>query len=129
MTYAWLDVTRNTGIARIMHMLCRSKTYTWKDVILVKRSMIRGFSPSTYITMHLDNYQSFFHQPMHNWIVLKTVLRLLFNVNFNANLKLFLRLSSCASVSEKTLIMDRSSTVIVCGYMNCIMVVSVSTCL
>jgi hypothetical protein len=27
-----------------------------------------------------------------------------FNVNFNANLKLFLRLSNCASVSEKTLI-------------------------
>jgi hypothetical protein len=28
----------------------------------------------------------------------------LFNVNFNANLKLFLRLSNCASVGEKTLI-------------------------
>jgi len=29
----------------------------------------------------------------------------LFNVNFNANSKLFLRLSNCASVGEKTLIM------------------------
>ena len=45
MTYAWFDVTRNAGIARIMHMSYRSKTYTWNDVILVKRSMIRVFSP------------------------------------------------------------------------------------
>jgi len=36
-------VTRNAGIARIMHMSYRSKTYTWNDVILVKRSMIRVF--------------------------------------------------------------------------------------
>jgi len=43
MTYAWFDVMRNAGIARIMHMSYRSKTYTWNDVILVKRSMIRGF--------------------------------------------------------------------------------------
>ena len=41
MTYAWFDVSRNAGIARIMHMSYRSKTYTWNDVILVKRSMIR----------------------------------------------------------------------------------------
>jgi len=26
--------------------------------------------------VHLDNYQSFFHQLMHNWIVLKTILNL-----------------------------------------------------
>jgi hypothetical protein len=43
MTYACFDVTRNAGIARIMHMSYRSKTYTWNDVILVKRSMIRVF--------------------------------------------------------------------------------------
>ena len=43
MTYAWFDVTRNAGIARIMHMSYRSKTYTWNDGILVKRSMIRVF--------------------------------------------------------------------------------------
>jgi len=43
MTYAWFDVTRNAGIARFMHMSYRSKTYTWKDEILVKRSMIRVF--------------------------------------------------------------------------------------
>ena len=45
MIYAWFDVTRNAGIARIMHMSYRSKTYTWKDVILVKRNMI--LSPPT----------------------------------------------------------------------------------
>jgi len=49
MTYAWFDVTRNAGIARIMHMSYRSKTYRWKDVILVKRSMIRVFL-SPYVT-------------------------------------------------------------------------------
>ena len=38
MTYAWFDVTRNAGIARIMHMSYRSKTYTWNDAILVKIS-------------------------------------------------------------------------------------------
>jgi len=43
MTYAWFDVTRNAGIARIMHMSYRSKTYTWNDIILVKRSMIWVF--------------------------------------------------------------------------------------
>jgi len=36
-------VTRNAVIARIMHMSYRSKTYTWNEVILVKRSMIRVF--------------------------------------------------------------------------------------
>jgi len=41
MTYTWFDVTHNAGIARFMHMSYRSKTYTWNDVILVKRSMIR----------------------------------------------------------------------------------------
>ena len=40
MTYAWFDVTRNAGIALIMHMSYPSKTYTWNDVILVKRSII-----------------------------------------------------------------------------------------
>ena len=40
MTNAWFDVMCNTGIARIMHMSYRSKTCTWNDVILVKRSMI-----------------------------------------------------------------------------------------
>jgi len=43
MTYAWFDVMRNAGIAQIMHMSYCSKTYTWNDVILVKRSMIRVF--------------------------------------------------------------------------------------
>jgi len=42
MTCAWFDVTRDAGIARIMHMSYRSKTYTWNDVILIKRSMIWG---------------------------------------------------------------------------------------
>ena len=46
MTHAWLDVTRNAGIARIVRMSYRSKTYTWNDVILVKR-----------IILHLPAYE------------------------------------------------------------------------
>ena len=38
----------NAGIARIMHMSYRSKTYTWNDVILVKRIMIRAFFIVTF---------------------------------------------------------------------------------
>ena len=34
---------------RTMHMSYRSKTYTWNDVILVKRSMIRGFFSPYFI--------------------------------------------------------------------------------
>ena len=49
MTYAWFDVTRNAGIARIMHMSYRSKTYTWNDVILVKRIMIRVFFSAHFV--------------------------------------------------------------------------------
>ena len=32
------------ALHRTMHMSYRSKTYTWNDVILVKRSMIRFFN-------------------------------------------------------------------------------------
>jgi len=41
-----LPVTCHSRCAshRTMHMSYRSKTYTWNDVILVKRSMIRVFS-------------------------------------------------------------------------------------
>ena len=41
-----LPVTCHSRCAshRTMHMSCRSKTYTWNDVILVKTSMIRVFS-------------------------------------------------------------------------------------
>jgi len=40
-----LPVTYHSRCAshRTMHMSYRCKTYTWNDVILVKRSMIRGF--------------------------------------------------------------------------------------
>jgi len=47
MTYAWFEVMRNAGIAQIMHMSYCSKTYTWNNIILVKRSMIRVFSSSS----------------------------------------------------------------------------------
>jgi len=47
MTYAWFDVTRNAGKARIMHMSYRSKTYTWNDVILVEKY--------DFFTMKLDS--------------------------------------------------------------------------
>ena len=52
MIYAWFDVKRKAGIARFMHMSYRSKAYTWNDVIVVKRSMIRVF-----ITCHLNTAQ------------------------------------------------------------------------
>jgi hypothetical protein len=39
----------------------------------------------------------------------------LFNVNFNENLKLFLRLSSCASFGEKTLIIKLDLKETVCS--------------
>jgi len=55
MTYAWFDVTGNAGIARIMHMSYRSKTYTWNDIILVKRSMIGVFFS---VKFHTLKYQS-----------------------------------------------------------------------
>jgi len=44
-----LPVTCHSRCAshRTMHMSYRSKTYTWNDVILVKRSMIRVFFPHT----------------------------------------------------------------------------------
>ena len=57
MTYAWFDVTRNAGIARIMHMSYRSKTYTWKDVILVKRSMIRVFIMEYLFSFDTERYK------------------------------------------------------------------------
>jgi hypothetical protein len=59
-------------------------------------------------TVHLDNCQSFlpsdaqldsFKNNLKFYI--KIDIKTLFNVNFNANLKLFLRLSNCASVGEK----------------------------
>jgi len=43
MTYAWFVLFQRCTSHRTMHMLYRSKTYTWNDVILVKRSMIRVF--------------------------------------------------------------------------------------
>jgi len=56
MTYAWFDVTRNAGIARIMHMSYRSKTYKWNDVILVKRSMIGVLSCLIQVGMSRGTY-------------------------------------------------------------------------
>ena len=43
MTYAWFVLFQRCASHRTMHMSYRSKTYTWNDVILVERSMIRGF--------------------------------------------------------------------------------------
>jgi len=51
MTHAWLDVMRNAEIARIVRMSYRSKTYTWNDEILVKRSMIRVFLKVQFLTV------------------------------------------------------------------------------
>ena len=43
MTYARFVLFQRCASHRNMHMSYRSKTYTWNDVILVKRSMIRVF--------------------------------------------------------------------------------------
>ena len=43
MTYAWFVLFQRCASHRTMHMSYRSKTYTWNDVIIVKRSMIRVF--------------------------------------------------------------------------------------
>jgi len=43
MTYAWFVIFQRCASHRTMHMSYRCKTYTWNDVILVKRSMIRVF--------------------------------------------------------------------------------------
>ena len=43
MTYAWFVLLQRCASHRTMHMSYRSKTYTWNDVILVKRSMIQVF--------------------------------------------------------------------------------------
>jgi len=43
MTYAWFVLFQHCASHKTMHMSYRSKTYTWNDVILVKRSMIRVF--------------------------------------------------------------------------------------
>ena len=43
MTYAWFVLFQRCASHRTMHISYRSKTYTWNDVILVKRSMIRVF--------------------------------------------------------------------------------------
>jgi len=50
MTYAWFVLFQRCASHRTMHMSYRSKTDTWNDVILVKRSMIRGF----FIVSHLS---------------------------------------------------------------------------
>jgi len=66
MTYACFDVTRNAGIARIMHMPYRSKTYTWNDVILVKRSMIRVFFFKFSCSIYTANNLNFIFQINHS---------------------------------------------------------------
>ena len=63
MTYAWFVLFQGCASHRTMHMSYRSKTYTWNDVILVKRSMIRVFL-SCHIQVawscgtHAANYSS-----------------------------------------------------------------------
>ena len=56
MTYTWSVLFQRCASHRTMHMSYRSKTYTWNDVILVKRSMIGGFIVShsgCYVTWYL----------------------------------------------------------------------------
>jgi len=69
MTHAWLDVTRNAGIARIVRMSYRSKIYTWNYVILVKRSMIRFFLSNTSVYYHLKYIQGDMFWP--HWAIIR----------------------------------------------------------
>jgi len=48
MTYACFVLFQRCASHRTMHMSYRSTTYTWNDVILVKRSMIRVFYRVTF---------------------------------------------------------------------------------
>jgi len=56
MTYAWFVLFQHRASHRTMHMSYCSKTYTWKDVILVKRSMIRVLSCHIHVGMSCGTY-------------------------------------------------------------------------
>ena len=49
MTYAWFVLFQRCTSHRTMHMSYRSKTYTWNDIILIKRIMIWVFF---FIVLH-----------------------------------------------------------------------------
>ena len=51
MTYAWFMLFQRCASHRTMHMSYRSKTYTWNDVILVKRIIVSH--SGCYITWYL----------------------------------------------------------------------------
>ena len=61
MTYAWFVLFQRCASHRTMHMSYRSKTYTWNDVILVKRSMIRVLSSHSgwYVTWYVCGQLTF----------------------------------------------------------------------
>ena len=56
MTYAWFVLFQRCASHRTMHMSYRSKTYTWNDVILVKRSMIGVLSCLIQVGMSRGTY-------------------------------------------------------------------------
>ena len=64
-----LPVTCHSRCAshRTMHMSYRSKTYTWNDVILVKRSMIRVFFSTNISTEYFKHvaHTPFFSSKCH----------------------------------------------------------------
>ena len=51
MTYAWFVLFQRCASQRTMHMSYRSKTYTWNDVILVKRIIVSH--SGCYVTWYL----------------------------------------------------------------------------
>jgi len=63
-----LPVTCHSRCAshRTMHMSYRSKTYTWNDVILVTRSMIRVFSHCSLTAQHVSSDIIAHHQELLN---------------------------------------------------------------
>jgi len=51
MTYAWFVLFQRCTSHRTMHMSYRSKTYTWNDVILIKRIIVSH--SGCYVTWYL----------------------------------------------------------------------------
>ena len=54
--HAWFVLFQRCASHRTMHRSYRSKTYTWNDVILVKRSMIRVLSCLIQVGMSRGTY-------------------------------------------------------------------------
>jgi len=67
MTYAWFVLFQHCALHRTMHMSYRSKTYTWNDVILVKRIIVSH--SVCYVTWYLcGQLTSKYHIANDTWL-------------------------------------------------------------